>query len=571
MGTQEPNILATSVLRVLRNRGIDENKMHDLLNPVKDFLTDPLCLDNIGYGVELLMKHLAEKSTIFIQVDSDVDGYTSAALLYLYIKRLDPDAKIIWRVHEGKQHGVIVDTVPEGVGLVILPDSGSSQYKEHKELFDKGIHVLVLDHHETERESEHALVINNQMGDHPNRSLCGVAVVHKFCKFIDMTLGYNYADDYLDITAIGLIADMMDMRELENRWYVVNGISEIKNPFIREIVAKNAYSIGDELTPMGVSFYVAPLINGVVRVGSKAEKEMMFEAFIAGDEPIQSKKRGAKPGDLVPRAQEMARIAGNVKNKQKRTTDKVVEALEGIIERDNLLDNQILMLKVGRETVPQELTGLVANKLMGQHKKPVLILRETKAGLLQGSGRNHDKNELDDFRGYLNGLEYFEYAEGHASAFGAGLKTSEADRFIADSNEQLAHIKFDSSTYEVDFILSKDEISQEFLTGIGEMEGVWSKGIEQPYLALENIVVPSSDITLMSPDKRPTLKFIINGTPVIKFGSSKQEYERLTKNPDGGVVVNIVARPNRNEYHGRVTYQLMAQEYEVIGTEEFIF
>lgn len=77
----------------------------------------------------MLIQHLAQNDKIFIQVDSDVDGYTSAAILINYLYMIAPNVvqnNISYRMHEGKQHGIILDTIPEDVKLVIVPDAGSN-------------------------------------------------------------------------------------------------------------------------------------------------------------------------------------------------------------------------------------------------------------------------------------------------------------------------------------------------------------------------------------------------------------------------------------------------------------
>ena len=82
----------------------------------------------------MLVTHISQNDKVLIQVDSDADGYTSAALLINYLHCLFPgfvESNIQYRIHTGKQHGVIVDSVPEDVKLVIIPDAGSNQYHEH--------------------------------------------------------------------------------------------------------------------------------------------------------------------------------------------------------------------------------------------------------------------------------------------------------------------------------------------------------------------------------------------------------------------------------------------------------
>ena len=112
-------------------------------------------------------------------------------LLINYLNKLFPayvNNHIKYRVHDSKQHGIILETIPENIKLVIIPDAGSNQYEEHKILRDKGIDILVIDHHEAEYESTDACVINNQLCDYPTKSLSGVGMVYKLCCYIDQFL-----------------------------------------------------------------------------------------------------------------------------------------------------------------------------------------------------------------------------------------------------------------------------------------------------------------------------------------------------------------------------------------------
>lgn len=304
---------------ILKARGIGDVETY--INPTKNLLLDPQLLNNIEAGVELLHNHLKNNSAIFQQVDSDADGYTSSAVLYNYIKRVAPEANITLRFHTGKQHGVIVDTVPEGTALVILPDSSSNQYEEHKELKERGIDVLVIDHHLADKESEYAVVINNQLSPlYDNKSLCGAGVVYKFCQYYDTKYEYNFADENLDLVAVGLVADMMDLRDFETRALVYYGLNHIQNPGLLALINKNSFSLGHrvKLTPTDVSFSIAPYINAITRVGTQEEKEIMFTAFTDGMRPMPSTKRGARPGDIEYAGEQMARLATNAKSRQQR-------------------------------------------------------------------------------------------------------------------------------------------------------------------------------------------------------------------------------------------------------------
>ena len=104
-------------------------------------IIEPFCLQNLHEGIAMLAKHIINKDKIFIQIDSDVDGYTSAAALINYLNKLFPSFvqnNISYRIHDGKQHGIILDTIPKDVKLVIVPDAGSNDYEQHKILKENG-------------------------------------------------------------------------------------------------------------------------------------------------------------------------------------------------------------------------------------------------------------------------------------------------------------------------------------------------------------------------------------------------------------------------------------------------
>ena len=187
-----------------RARGFTEEQEEKYLNPTETDLYDPLLLVNMDEGVTMLKKHLDNDSIIYLVVDCDCDGVCSSAIIYNYIKDIYPRAQIMWDMHEGKQHGVELKKVPKEANLVLIPDAGSNQYEEHKSLREDGYDVLVLDHHLCDKLSEDACVINNQMGDYPNRGLSGAGVVYKFVKYFDSKYGYDFANKYLDLAAIGI-------------------------------------------------------------------------------------------------------------------------------------------------------------------------------------------------------------------------------------------------------------------------------------------------------------------------------------------------------------------------------
>ena len=563
----------TAVEQVLANRGIaPENVEHYLHTSDQDIL-DPALIMNIDEGIRILITHIAQGDKVLIQIDSDCDGYTSAAELINYLNRLFPgfvQSNIYYRIHTGKQHGIILDTIPDDVKLVIAPDSSSNDYEVHQQLKERGIDVLVIDHHEADAISENACIINNQLCDYPTKSLSGVGMVYKFCSRIDELLNVDYADDYLDLVALGMVADMMDLRDFETRHLITRGLENIRNPYFKGMVDKQSYSLKDGISPIGVAFYIAPYVNATIRMGTQEEKLILFESMLdyRGYEQIPSTKRGCK-GQVETRVEQACRNCTNIKNRQTKARDAALETIERIIEEKKLLDNKILAIKLDTFSADRNLTGLIANQLMAKYQRPVLLLNKTEDGW-EGSGRGYDKSKFDNLREFLKESELVMYAEGHANALGVGITDEDFSTFISYSNQALANFDF-TPCYKVDFIFYGDDFRGSDIVEIAELKSLWGQGVEEPFVAIEHINIHNGNVTLMSPDKSPTLKITLpNGTSLIKFKSSQEEYEKL-HSETGCITINVVGKCERNIWNGIVSPQIIIEDYEIVGEQKYYF
>ena len=568
----------TPVEQVLVNRGIPYDQINHYLNTTDNDILDPRLIPHLDEGAKMLIKHISQNDKVLIQVDSDCDGYTSAALLMNYLYCLFPsfvNNNISYRVHMGKQHGIIPDTIPEDVKLVIAPDSSSNDYEAHKYLNLSGIDVLVIDHHEADHISEYACIINNQLCDYPTKSLSGVAMVWKFCCYIDMLLKTDHAQKFLDLVALGLVADMMDVRDFETRRLIDNGLQQIRNPYFRGAIDKDQFHFTNEITPIGVAFYIAPLINATTRVGTQEEKLMLFESMLdfRGYELVPSTKRGCK-GQAETRVEQACRNCTNIKSRQTKIRDNSLEKIEQIIVNQNLLSNKILIVQLDDLITDRNLTGLIANQLMSEYQRPVLILNkiENEDGTItwEGSGRGYDKSRLKDFRGFLENNKYVMYAEGHANAFGIGIRDEDISAFITSTNSALDGFDF-TPIYNVDFIYKSDELTPDEVIDIAGMKSLWGQGVEEAEIAVEGIKVHKDNIRILSPDKNPTLKIMLpNGINFMKFRSSEEEYNKLYSEL-GYVTINIVGECERNIWNNKISPQVMIKDYEIVDRANYYF
>ena len=571
----KPNKNYSPMQQILVNRGIDVKDIEHYLKTSDADILNPDLLDNMEEGVKRLVSAIKNQEKMFLIVDCDADGFTASAALVNYIYKVFPSAMDLLSIqlHEGKEHGIeekwLEEIVANEYKLVICPDASSNDYNQHKFLKDNGIDVLVLDHHDAEEVSENAIIINNQLSDYPNKTLSGVGVVYKFCSKIDELMKIKEADTILDLVSLGMIADMMDMRNFETKHLIQKGLTRIENPFFRALVERQAYSIGETVTPIGVAFYIAPLINATIRVGTQAEKEVMFKAMLnhCAYDMIPSTKRGEK-GKTEAIVTQAVRNATNVRNRQKKARDNGFEYVEQIIAANNLDKNKIIVVQVS-EDLDKNLTGLIANQLMAKYQKPVLLVRETDEGLLQGSARGYDKSELKDLKSFLLESGFMEYAEGHAAAMGVGIYKDKVNALVDYSNTVLANYDF-SACYDVDYEYMSNDFKAQDIIDIGSMKSLWGKGVDEAMVVIKGIKITSNNITLMSANKNPTIKITLqNGTSLIKFGASQAEFESLKSS--GYTEIDVIGTCAINEWQGMITPQILIKDYEVVGKQDYYF
>ncbi len=578
----------STIEKVFAARGIEPNDIQHYLHTSEADLIDPCRLGNMDNGVKLLLEHIKIGSQILVLVDCDADGYTSAAALINYLNMLFPyyaQNKISYRIHDGKQHG-LEDQVEyimrhNEYKLIICPDSSSNDYEQHKLLRENGYDILVLDHHEADRYSPDAIVINNQLSnDYPTKSLSGVGVVYKFCSRIDKVLGKHYAEDILDLVAIGMIGDMMDIRDYETKYLINAGLNNIRNPFVSQMVQQQAFSINKAggLCPFSVSFYIVPQINGTIRMGTIEEKLLLFESMLdfKGIASIPSTKRGCK-GQFETVAEQACRNATNIKRHQDAAVTQSIALVEKIIQDKKLDENKIIAVKLlPGQLTSRNLTGLIANKLMAKYKHPFLLLtqvtHEDGSITWDGSGRGYNTATFNDFKSFVKESGYSLLSEGHASAFGCSIADEQFENFINYSNSTLKEVSFEPCA-RVDFIWDKNAFTERDVKDIAELKMVWGQNVEEPMVAIENVAITKDNLAVYGKDNKHTIRITLpNGVPMIKFGVTKDEIDRLRNVPEHGCVfANFLGKCSLNEWNGEVSGQIMVDDYELTGQTGYYF
>ena len=549
---------------IFENRKINDFK--EFLDVSKKDEIDYNKLNNIQKGISLLLKHLDNNNEIQLIVDSDVDGITSSIVLYLFIKEIYPNAKITYSLHTEKQHGLSEDiTILDNTKLVILPDASSNDYKQHKELNEKGIDILIIDHHEAPKESEHAIVINNQLSDaYSNKSLSGVGMVYKFIKALDDYLFTNYSSKYLDLVALGNVADSMDLKSKETRYYVKKGLEQVNNVFLQALIRQNEFSLDGKYNITSLGWTIAPQLNGVIRSGTKEEKELMFRALLGEEEMFDYKPRGKKETIQEDLQSHMARLCNNIKSRQDNAVKKALPIIESKLDM-----NQKILIADVTEDLNKNYTGLVAGKIVEKYNSPTILYKKVKDDIVGGSGRGTDK-VLKDLKEFLNESKQFVFCQGHPQAFGFQFDINKLNDIIKYSNEKLENIDIEPiDLYWVDFILEDYDIDSFIVDEICKYEDEWGNGVDEPLIVFKDMIINTSEIHLRG-NKQKNMIFDFNNIKFIKKHTKEDEFKELIhKNKlvekDFDIKITLIGKCRNNNYNG-VTYSQI--EIEDMITEK---
>ena len=562
------------LVQYLSSLGIDEKKISSFLyQPQEEDQDDYSTLDNISLAAIEAHRKLEAGAQVFVQVDSDTDGYTSAAVLINYLRRRYPQNKVHWRLHKGKEHGVIVDTVPEECDLVFIPDAGTNQVEEHKQLAAQNRLVIVLDHHECIEDISvsPAIIVNNQVSrDFSNKYLSGVGIVYLFIQAMDKLVWSERLPiykDYLDLTAIGIIADMMNMTTLGNNYISYFGLSSVKNKFIQELAERQARGIKDpkHLTKIDVAFYIAPVINGVIRSGNPEDKEIVFRALTEeeNNEVFVTEWRGATRHESL--FQYAARLAANAKSRQDSAKKRAFEWICQEIRDKGLDKHNIIIVSLDEKQstkVSPNLTGLIAMELVKEFNKPCLVLRETEFEgqvMYGGSGRNGNFYGLTNLLDFLHDSQLTYYAAGHQGAFGCFVEPHNIEALVRYADENINTATFNDLVYEVDYWFYNNEtVDTNMLMEFAKHNNLWGNSIPQPKFAID-ADIRASQVMLMGQNK-DSVRIKIDGVDCVIFKDADLA-ARLSNFDE--CHVTIVGRAQLNEWGGHTSVQLIIDDIDI--------
>lgn len=496
--------------KILKIRGIDNKE--EFINPTRNNLNSCWELSNMDKASERIIKAIQNKERIAIHGDIDCDGVTSLVIMYKYLKDYDIVADIIYH-QRGEGHGVKIEEVSSDIDLLIIVDSSTNSIDECKEI-SKNTDIVILDHHEQDKINPYAIIVNPQINNYSNKFLSGAGVVFKTCEAMDEILGNDFIWKYLDICAVGLCGDMMNVTNLETRYLIQHGLYKMGNKdkcdFNLLLILKQ---LKKDFRPNSttISFYIAPFINSIIRLN---KIENIINIFILEDEK-----------EIKKLLKECSKLNEKRKEVQKNIVNK--------INKDIDLSHSIIIYKLDMDDNTKALSGLVANNIMNTYHKPTFIIsKDMKSNIYKGSCRNCC--DLD-IRGILN-EKGIGLGEGHKGSFGIKIEEENISKLydIFDKLIKREHLTLESI---VDLELNQSEISFKELQELEKLTFVVGQGFKEPQFLIKYLFKTDSKIM-----KDIHVKLTAGEFDCVKFNLEEEEVDRLINSfcfdVIGGLAIN---------------------------------
>lgn len=560
--------------KILINRDITQpERIDQFLNPSLDKLPSSKLMDDMDIASGIIVNKIKDRRRIRIVGDFDVDGIMSVYILYTALKNLGAmvDYVIPDRVNDG--YGIndiiILEAKAHGIDTIITVDNGIGALEQVKLAKKMGITVIITDHHDITipedgnvfsvlPEADAILNPKKPFCKYPQKTLCGAGVVFKLITNLYDLFGLKgKGNELLEFVSIATICDVVDLVD-ENRVIVVEGLKRLNNTEnvgLRALLRESSLE-DKELGVYHVGFIIGPSFNATGRLDS---------ALIGLDLLLEK--------DEI-KAQEKAKTIRALNDERKLMTEKGIEKIANQVQ-NKYLDSKIIVAY--EPNIHESIAGIIAGRIKEKYNKPTIVLTNGKEGV-KGSARSiegyHIYEELSKARKYLNRFG------GHPMAAGLSLDeiNIEVLRNFLNNNSTLTNEDLVPKVY-IDIPLNISSIDMGLVQELKILEP-HGKGNPKPLFGQRDLSIRKINVI---GSKMNVLKFQFLNTPDmegIMFSGvdeciadivnthGEEEYNRALLGKDNNIKIDIVYSPSINEYMGRISVQLVINNYRIQKNKE---
>jgi single-stranded-DNA-specific exonuclease len=528
------------VLRGIEN--FDDAKL--FFRPELKHLHDPFLMKNMQDAVDRIEKAIANKEKVLVYGDYDVDGTTSVAMMYSFLKRFSPEIEyyIPCRYEEG--YGISLKGIDyakkNNFSLIITLDCGIRAFDQVDYANEKEVDFIICDHHNPADKIPNAIaILNPKQSDcnYPYKELSGCGVGFKLIQAYSQKNNIDFSEisEYLDLLTVSIGADIVPMTG-ENRVFSYFGLKQINTQ--PRAGLKALMDIANKIKELSISdvvFGIAPRINAAGRIEhAKKAVEILVE---------QDLDRAKKLASFIEE-----------NNVTRRNLDQNItkEALEMIDENKK---STVVFSKNWHKGV----VGIVASRVIESHYKPTIVLAE-KDGILTGSARSvHD---FDLYEAISKCAHLCEKFGGHKYAAGLSIKKENLSEFIIAFEKAVSEsITEDqlSSKIDVDMEIDIDAVDDKLFRIIKQFSPFGPQNLSPIFVSRS--VVDNGYGKRIGADKshlRINTKTASGSLAGIGFNMGNV-FEKIKDYNEFDICYTI----NENEWNGKKNLQLMLNDLKV--------
>lgn len=544
------------IARLIRNRDVTGAKaIQEYLRGTIQDIPGPELLKGMKEATSILKQKIREKKKIRIIGDYDIDGVTATYILIKGLERLGAraDTYIPDRITDG--YGIhmplIYKALEDGVDTIVTCDNGIAASKEIGFAKEKGLTVIVTDHHEVpfiEDNGEKtyilppadAVINTKQPGcPYPNKNLCGAVVAMKliWALYDDSHIPETEKEEFLELAAIATVGDVMDLQG-ENRILVKEGLKRLpytKNKGLQALIRVTGLE-GSRISSYHIGFVLGPCINASGRLDTAARSLRLLQCEDAG---------------------EAARLAGDLKalnDSRKALTEKGKDAAIQLIENTDLKKDLVLVVYLPE--CHESLAGIIAGRIREKYNRPVFVLTKGEKGV-KGSGRSIQQYSM--FEELVKCGDLLDQYGGHPMAAGLSLPEENVSLLRKRLNEQ-CNLKEEDLIPKViiDVPMPISYISTKLVEQLSLLEP-FGKGNTKPLFAQKNVKAINSRVIGKNHNVTKLQLMDEQGYVIeaVYFGNIPEFMDFLSARDK----ISVTYYPEINRYQGRETLQVIIQNY----------
>lgn len=489
--------LPEMVARLLAVRGVAEDSVPAFLNPtLRDHFPNPFKLKGMREMAEDIAGAIMLGKKIAIFGDFDVDGATSSAVLFRFLKACGVEAPIYIPDRLSEGYGPNLEAMKTlqagGAEIVFMLDCGTTAHQIVQEARDLALKIVIIDHHEAEETlppADHIINPKRKDDESGYNMLAACGVTFLSCVAINKVLrerGFFKGTEpdlksLLDIVALGTVCDMVPLVG-PNRLFVRVGFSQMQkttNPGLKALIQVS--QLKNEITPTDAGFALGPRINA----GSRVHKADLGARLLTSGDPEEAKGIAWTLEDC---------------NGKRKTIQQSMER-EAIKKVEDLALHKDSVIVVDGDDWHPGLSGLVAGRLKDQYGKPACVVTyaENMEGVREGRGSGRSVAGVHIAESFMAAREAGLLVKGGGHAMAGGFtvlpENLEALRAFlvahveAQQGDDIPHVET-----VVDSVLSVRGVQTQFIRMMDAQVGPFGQGHEEPLFLLQNARIYSADV-----------------------------------------------------------------------------